>query len=101
MLESIWVSARLCPDLHLQDIANIPLNDIIQDVYGIPLVKAVESFEPKLADDYMVRMLQMKNSRLLLQVEHTTYSQYEKPVLFARLYYRGDRCRFTIELSSR
>jgi GntR family transcriptional regulator len=57
MLEVIWVPSRLCPDLHIHDLANVPLNDILQNDYGLSLVRALESIEPQTADAYISRLL--------------------------------------------
>lgn len=62
MLEEMWISAILCPDLHLKDLANIPLNDILTKDYNITLIRAVESIEPKIADDYVTKLLRMQKN---------------------------------------
>jgi DNA-binding GntR family transcriptional regulator len=40
----------------------------------------------------------MDEQALILLVEHTTYTYDDKAVLFAVARYRGDRCKFSIEL---
>ena len=100
MLEVIWVPASLCPDLHLQDLANVPLNDILQTVYGIVLVRARESIEPQTADDYVSRLLSIEKEVLLLHVEHTAYTSAHRIVYFVTSSYRGDRVKFSIELEA-
>ena len=100
MLEDVWVACDLCPGLHLKDLANFPLNDIITGDYRLPLVRAVESIEPSLADDYTGKLLEMSSPPLILLVEHTTFTLDDRPVLFARSRYRGDRYKFSIELTS-
>ncbi|TFG60507.1 MAG: GntR family transcriptional regulator [Spirochaetales bacterium] len=42
MLEVIWIPAALCPGIHLKDISNLPLNDILEKEYDITLVRATE-----------------------------------------------------------
>jgi len=99
MLETIWVPYRRCPDLHLQDLANVSLNDIIAQVYGLPLTRAVESIEAQTADEYAARLLGIEKDVLLLNVEHTTYTRDNRIVYFVASSYRGDRVKFSIELS--
>jgi len=99
MLETIWVPYRLCPDLHLQDLANVPLNDIIAQEYGLPLVRATESIEAQTADEYAARLLGIEKEVLLLHVEHTTYARDNTIVYFVTSSYRGDRVKFSIELT--
>jgi len=50
MFEEIWISESLCPSLHLKDIANIPLNEIITNDYEIPLLRGVMVQSGKVAD---------------------------------------------------
>ena len=100
MLEVIWVSAGLCPDLHLQDLSNIPLNDILHNSYGIVLTKARESIEPQTADDYLSQLLSIEKEVLLLHVEHTAYTTGGRIVYFVSSSYRGDRVKFSVELEA-
>jgi len=100
MLEVIWVPAGLCPDLHLQDLSNVPLNDILLSSYGIVLTKARESIEPQTADDYVSQLLSIEKEVLLLHVEHTAYTTGGKIVYFVTSSYRGDRVKFSIELEA-
>lgn len=98
MLEVIWVPSSLCPDLHLHDLSNIPLNDILETEYGITLAKATESIEPQTADDYISKLLGIDRDVLLLHVEHTAYATSNRIVYFVASSYRGDRVKFSIEL---
>jgi len=100
MLEVIWVPSSLCPDLHIHDLANVPLNDILQNEYGLSLVRARESIEPQTADEYVSRLLAIEKEVLLLHVEHTAYTGQGRIAYFVISSYRGDRVRFTIELKA-
>jgi GntR family transcriptional regulator len=98
MLEVIWISAELCPDIHLKDLSNIPLNDIISTEYNLPLIRAVESIGPRAADESVSRLLGIDKEVLLLYVEHTAFTTRDRIVYFVSSTYRGDRVKFTIEL---
>jgi GntR family transcriptional regulator len=100
MFEVIWVPSSLCPDLHLHDLANVPLNDILQNDYGISLVRARESIEPQTADAYVSRLLAIEKEVLLLHVEHTAYTSQGRVAYFVASSYRGDRVKFSIELKA-
>lgn len=100
MLEVIWIPASLCPDIHLRDLANVPLNDILQNDYGIPLLKARESIEAQTADEYVSHLLSIEKEVLLLHVEHTAYTSGGRIAYFVSSSYRGDRVRFSIELEA-
>ncbi len=100
MFEVIWLPASLCPDLHLHDLANVPLNDILQEDYGLALVRATESIEPQTADPYVSRLLAIEKEVLLLHVEHTAYTGTGRIAYFTTSSYRGDRVKFSIELKA-
>lgn len=100
MLEVIWIPSRLCPDLHLRDLANVPLNEIIQNEFDIPLVKARESIEAQTADGCTSELLSIDTEVLLLHVEHTAFTTGCRVVYFVSSSYRGDRVKFTIDLEA-
>jgi len=99
MLETIWLPEALFPDLHLKDLSNIPLNTILAEEYETLIVKAVESIEPGLTDEYIAKLLGVEKDMPILHVEHSAFTVSEKIIYFVSSYYRGDRVKFTIELS--
>jgi GntR family transcriptional regulator len=98
MLETIWMDAGLCPDIHLHDLANVPLNTILETEYGIVLGRAMESIEPRTADTYVSRLLAIDKDVLLMLVEHTAHALDDRIAYFVTSLYRGDRVKFSIEL---
>ena len=74
MFEVLWVPTHYCPDLHVQDMANIPFYDILTNIYHIPLARAVETIEPALADHYTTELMGVDRKTLFLLVEHTSYT---------------------------
>jgi GntR family transcriptional regulator len=99
MFETIWVSASLCPRLHLQDLANQPLNNIIAQKYNLPLLYATESIEAGIADEYVAGLLGISEGSPLLKVEHTAFTEQRTKVYFVTSFYRGDRVKFFVELT--
>ncbi len=100
MLEIIWVPEAICPDLRIKDLANVPLNDILKKDYNISLQSAMESIEPQTADEYTAKLLGVDKQVLLLHVEHTAYDSRKRIIYFVSSMYRGDRVKFSIELSA-
>lgn len=99
MLEDIWVSGSLCPDLHQQDLANVPFNDILEQHYQIRLVKAIESFEVQTVDEHVSALLDVAKGTPLLAIEYTTFGEASQAVYCVSAVYRSDRIKFTIELT--
>lgn len=100
MFQVMWFPAALYPDLLLQDMANMPIHAMLRDVYHIPLVKAVETIEPIIADDYVKRLMGLQGKALLLLVEHKVYALKKKPVFYATSFCRGDRYEFWVDLKN-
>ena len=98
MFETVYVPVDFCPELYLKDIASIPLNDILRQDYGIPLIRAIESFEPVVVDGYEAEMLGIETGSPALLVEHTTFTTNSRIVLFSQMVVRGDRCRYSVHL---
>ena len=101
MVEFIWVPTSICPNLYLQDLANVPLNDIVRNSYALPIIKATESIEAIFSDDYISRLLNIERESLLLSVEHTAFTHGSKSIYIARSFYRGDRVKFLIDLTEK
>ena len=99
-LEEIWVPTALCPDLHLKDLAKIPLNDILAQDYHLPAVRAIETIEPTVPDKHVKKLLDMHEEELCQFVEYTAYLQDSRIVFYNTEFYRGDRIKFSIELTS-
>ncbi len=99
-LEEIWVPASVCPDLHLKDLARVPLNDILARDYGVPAVRAIETIEPNAPERHVKRLLHMHEEELCQLVEYTAYTRDGRIVFYNRELYRGDRIKFSVELSS-
>jgi len=100
MAEEIWVPLALCPALHLKDLVNVPLHDVLAKDYNITLVQAVESIEPRIADEHVRQLLYMHDPALVHSVEHTAYTLNSQVVYFAVMKYRGDRVKFSFELTA-
>jgi GntR family transcriptional regulator len=67
--------------------------------YGIPLVRAKQSFEPAVADDYEAEILAIKAGAPVLLLHNVTYSDRDRPVVQSKDMMRGDRVRYYVELS--
>jgi len=100
MVEEIWVPKALCPGLDLKDLGNIPLNDILATDYGITLTRAVESIEPEVPGEDIRELLCMNKQALLFSVEHTAFRSNGRPAYFCKMRYRGDRVKFSVELTA-
>jgi DNA-binding GntR family transcriptional regulator len=84
----------------LKDLARVPLNDVLAQDYGIPAVRAIETIEPKVPDKQVKKMLHMHQEELCQLVEYTAYTHDSRIIFYNTELYRGDRIKFSIELTS-
>ena len=99
-LEAAGLAGKLvlCPDLDRQDLATRHLVDVMQEVYGVQLVRAVEYVEPVVADGYAARALSVRARTPLFQIERITYAMNDAVAEYRRALLRGDAYRYRIEL---
>jgi GntR family transcriptional regulator len=74
---------------------------LLEDVYRIRFVRAVETFEPVLLDGEQARLLEAEGARLAFHVQRISYDAQGRAVEYVESYMRGDRYRYTMELLRR
>ncbi len=97
-LQTSYLPSAPCPDLDRQDLAHRHLVDVLQEVYGVQLVRAVEYVDPVVADAYAARALSVRVRTPLFQIERITYAMNDTIVEYRRAVLRGDAYRYRIEL---
>jgi len=74
-----------------QDYVTRPLREIIKSTFGIQLVRARQVIRAILATQSMAHVLEIPINSPILFIERVSFSQYDQPIEFLRIYYRGDR----------
>jgi GntR family transcriptional regulator len=97
-LQTSFIPASLCPDLDRQDLASRHLVDVMLEVYGVQLVRAVEYLDPVVADGYAARALSMRVRTPLFQIERITYAMNDTVAEYRRALLRGDAYRYRVDL---
>ncbi|MBS4219033.1 GntR family transcriptional regulator [Bacillus sp. FJAT-49711] len=98
ILETSYVPEQYFPGLKREPLEQSSLYDLMQNEYGIYVIKAKEIFEPVLIREYESKLLQVEVGFPALLLDRIAYDSTEKPVEFCRSIVRGDRCRFYTEL---
>lgn len=98
ILETSYLSKHTIPEISQEDIEQTSLYDILEEKYGIFVVKAKETFEPVLVRDDEREYLNIEKGSPCLLLDRVAYDTKGKPVEFCRSIIRGDRCRFYTEL---
>ena len=89
---------RYCQGILKYDFATNSMRLILEKKFGIRLVKAKQTIRALQTPSHLVRSLSLKPGAPILFIERVSYSQYELPVEFLRIYYRGDRYELYNEL---
>jgi len=97
-VEEAFLVHRYVPGILQKDFSAVPLRETLENTYGIHLVRASQKIHAIAANSYLAKWLGVKRNSPLLYIERVTYSQYESPVEFLRVYYRADRYSLYNEL---
>lgn len=92
-----YLPAQLVPGLETQDLNGQSLYKVIEERYGIVLVRAENTIEVVRCPAAQAILLNIPSGTPMLQVEGKTYDVKDQFVEFAQVLYRTDRFRFTIE----
>ncbi len=97
-IEESHLINRYCPGLLQHDFATKSMRLMLQQEYGIRLVRAKQTIRAIQAPARLAHLLSINTGSALLFIERISYSQQDIPVEFLRIYYRGDRYALYNEL---
>jgi GntR family transcriptional regulator len=98
-LEDSWIPAAPFPGLLGLGLGG-SLYTLMRDLYERGPVRAVERLEPVLARSHEAAALEVDEGSPLMLVERIAYAADGTAVEFAHDRHRGDRARFTVEISA-
>ena len=98
-IEESYLIHRACPELLRYDLASEPLREILLRVYGIRWLRARQVIRAVLATGQVAHLLSVKAGSALLYIERVSYTQFNVPLEFLRIQYRGDRYSLYSELT--
>lgn len=96
VLESVQILVSRCPDLARFDLENDSLYRILEQEYGIHLVRSVEEIGAVAAPARVRTLLELPRSTPLLEVHRFTYAAGDQPIEYAVSRIRGDRYRAVV-----
>jgi GntR family transcriptional regulator len=76
-----------------------PIFELLERKYHTPLVEAEYRLEAAAAEPEVARALAIRAGSPLFVIERTSYAAHHRAVDYEKLYYRGDRVRFTTRLA--
>lgn len=98
ILETSYLPKSIVKELSREDLENLSLYDLLEERFGVIVIKAKESFEPVLIRKYEEEFLGVKAGTPGLLLDRVAYDMEGRIVEYCRSIVRGDRCRFYTEL---
>jgi GntR family transcriptional regulator len=87
------------PGIENYDLEKNSLHGLLQREFNFTFERAVRSIEIRPAEEAEAKLLQIEVGSPVHYVETLLYIETGEPLKFARTWYRGDRSKFTYELS--
>jgi GntR family transcriptional regulator len=97
-VEVSFLVHRYCPGILTQDYTAQSLRLMLEERYSIRITSARQTIQAIRAVTDMAALLAVEEKAPLLYIERLSYSEFDVPVEFLRLYHRGDRYTLHAEL---
>ncbi len=97
MLESYKIPLQRFPGLEHYDLEKRSIYEIMENEYGVPIIRARQSFEPVTATEFEANLLKINIGEALMMEKRLSFDEDNLPVEYGKDYYRGDRFRFITE----
>lgn len=99
MLERLTIPAQRFPRFERFDLSDRSVYDVMEQEYGVTVVRARQSLEPVVATKYEAELLGVEPGDPLMLEQRLGFDQNDRPVEYGRDLYRGDRFRFVTEIA--
>ncbi len=100
LLENYIVPTGRFPGLERFDLEKRSVYEVMENEYGVIIVRARQSFEPVLATEFEAELLGVKTGSPLMLEKRISFDKNHHPVEYGRDRYRGDRFRFVTEVEA-
>jgi GntR family transcriptional regulator len=100
ILESSYLPAELFPDFTMERLAGRSLYNVLREDYGVVVVRGRESFEPIVVEGDEAKRLGVPAHSPGMLVQREAFDSTGRCVEFCNSVVRGDRARYTVELSA-
>jgi GntR family transcriptional regulator len=97
-IEESHLIYEMCPGIFEMDFSIQPLRETLESKYSIRIVRANQKIHATVAGNETARLLHATPPAALLFIERTSFNEWDQPVEFLRLYFRGDRYSLHNEL---
>ncbi|MDN3017903.1 GntR family transcriptional regulator [Paenibacillus sp. BSR1-1] len=98
-IEESFISEKLCPNLEQFIFDNVSLYQILEDQYGIVLVKAKEQMQVTFSEECDSKLLKIRSESPCIYQESVAYDPHDQEIEFSTSLTRSDIVRFYSELN--
>lgn len=98
-IHTSYIPCDLCPDIQNQKLEEMQLCDIIEKIYGHPIMRRVETLEAVSALPEEAELLEVEPFHPLLMLENDVYTLHDQPIEYNKVLFRGDRIKLRIEFN--
>ena len=96
-IHTSYIPCKSCPDIQKQNLEDMQLCDIIEKVYGHPIMRRVETLEAVSALPEEASLLELDTFHPLLMLENDVYTLNDQPIEYNKVLFRGDRIKLRLE----
>jgi GntR family transcriptional regulator len=97
-IEVSYIIHRVCPGILRFDFATQSMRVLLEQEFNLRLVRARQTIRAISAPVNVSHLLSLKPGAAILFIERTSVSQWDSPLEFLRIHYRGDRYSLHNEL---
>lgn len=90
-VEVSFLAHRYCPGILTQDYTSHSLRRMLEERYSIRITSARQTIQAITAPVELAKLLTIEHDAALLYIERVSFSEFDVPVEYLRLYHRGDR----------
>lgn len=98
ILETSYIPEYIAGNIINEDLENKSIYDLLEEKYGVKIIKAKEYIEPKISDEIEANLLEIPLQSPVFYTERITLAPGNKPVELRRSIIRGDKFKFYTEL---
>ena len=97
-VEVSFLVHHYCPGILTQDYTAHSLRRMLEEQFSIRITSARQTIQAIAATEDLAELLAVEEKKALLYIERLSFSEFDVPVEYLRLYHRGDRYTLHAEL---
>ncbi len=98
VLVTTYLPYEICPALLEEDLTHQSLYAVLEEKYGLEIVRGHRTLEAVAANEYEAQLLNIEENVPLVLLHSVSYLQDGRPIEYFHAVHRGDRSRFEVEL---